>query len=174
MVDAQQDVTYIPVFNVPRSVADTIVDELSNGRVIVQLPRIAADGTGALNTTSHVAAATSDEWLTQIKILSPTNLAATWDVGQADFNKEFESAVFDVAETHWYDGCNSLYSCHLCNLLESPLILSKQNGEASARAGEASARSSEASAMSFTNTLFAPASLAALAAPRPRQQDRHH
>jgi len=93
MIDAQQDITYIPVYNVVRSVADFIVEKLAAGRVTMKLPRSQL-GIGALNTTSHASTITEDEWITQIKIVEPEGLEGTWEAGQADFNTEFKTDVF--------------------------------------------------------------------------------
>ena len=126
MVDSQRDVVAIPVFNAPLSVGSRISEMLGDGETVTaKLPGIRGDGSGAFNTTSHVTAATDNESLTQIKIKEPKSFGdAAWEAGQADFNTEFTAGVFSVENAAWFDGCNSLASCHLCNLLESPLILS--------------------------------------------------
>jgi hypothetical protein len=82
------------------------MEKLDEGRVVVKLPRIADDGSGSVNTTSHVTVPTSEEWLTQIKIYEPHNLCpttepCTWEVGQSDFNTEFASVILAVAPTYW-------------------------------------------------------------------------
>ena len=127
--------THIPTFNLGRSDGGVVLRTVANNAkaaVTVLLPEVVGGVATALAKGSTTMSAT------EIQILSPSSTAGFVEAAQASFNPTTHPGVRSapLVRGELNPRCDSLSSCHLCQMLDQPLQVKKgRNGGTGGREG---------------------------------------